>query len=486
VTPVLQVFSGEPGAQSAASALPRTMVSDRLKATIRYYREFPKVHRPMLPPDVFKGPPPVYTGPDNLYGAVRQQLANLGVLRAVRRLVGIRNIMTARYYFSYGSGAVLSAAPGVVDLRGHFQPGVNVIGYFHHESGVGQIARDLVRSLRVQDFPVSAIDAETPTREVDLAPVGLQHRVNVFSVNADQTYVVQSKLGKRAYKGRYNVGYWFWELPQFPKRWAVSFREYDEIWVASEFVRGALRPMTDLPITRVPVPVEVQLPASPLTRTALGLPDEGFLFLFIFNGASVFTRKNPLGLISAFERAFNQNERMRDVRLVMKVMNLDLEEGDGKSLADGMRAVNGILLSETMDRQVVYNLVDQCDAYASLHRSEGYGLTMAEAMALGKPVLGTAYSGNVDFMDDDNSFLVPFVLVTLEHDVPPYEAGSTWAEPDLNEAARLMRLVVDNPREAAARGARAREKMQSEFSPASVGHIISNRLEEILGSLEGF
>jgi glycosyltransferase involved in cell wall biosynthesis len=230
----------------------------------------------------------------------------------------------------------------------------------------------------------------------------------------------------------------------------------------------------------------VQLPASPLTRTALGLPDEGFLFLFIFNGASVFTRKNPLGLISAFERAFNQNERMRDVRLVMKVMNLDLEEGDGKSLADGMRAVNGILLSETMDRQVVYNLVDQCDAYASLHRSEGYGLTMAEAMALGKPVLGTAYSGNVDFMDDDNSFLVPFVLVTLEHDVPPYEAGSTWAEPDLNEAARLMRLVVDNPREAAARGARAREKMQSAFSPASVGHIISNRLEEILGSLEGF
>jgi glycosyltransferase involved in cell wall biosynthesis len=439
----------------------------------------------MLPPDVFKGPPPVYTGPDNLYGAVRQSLANSGVLRAVRRLVGIRAVMTARYYFSYGSGTVLSAAPGVADLKGQFLPGVNVIGYFRHESGVGQIARDLVRSLRVQGFPVSAVDAETPTRAVELAPVGLQHRVNVFSVNADQTYVVQSKLGKRAYKGRYNVGYWFWELPQFPKRWAITFREYDEIWVASDFVRDALRPMTDLPITRVPVPVEVQLPSTPLTRAELGLPDEGFLFLFIFNGASVFTRKNPLGLISAFERAFSQNERTRDVRLVMKVMNLDLEEGEGKDMAEGMRAINGILLSETMDRQVVYNLIDQCDAYASLHRSEGYGLTMAEAMALGKPVIGTAYSGNVDFMDDHNSFLVPYELVTLEHDVPPYEAGSTWAEPNLDEAARLMRLIVDNPQEAAARGARAREMMHSELSAAAVGQIISGRLAGILRSLEG-
>jgi glycosyltransferase involved in cell wall biosynthesis len=108
---------------------------------------------------------------------------------------------------------------------------------------------------------------------------------------------------------------------------------------------------------------------------------------------------------------------------------------------------------------------------------------MAEAMALGKPVIGTAYSGNIDFMDDHNSFLVPCDLITLDVDVPPYEAGSTWAEPNLNEAARLMRLVVDEPQEAAARARRAREKLETEFSRPVVGEIIASRLEEILASL---
>jgi 2-polyprenyl-3-methyl-5-hydroxy-6-metoxy-1,4-benzoquinol methylase len=202
------------------------------------------------------------------------------------------------------------------------------------------------------------------------------------------------------------------------------------------------------------------------------------VFLFVFDFASYFERKNPLATIQAFCRAFSYDD---DVRLVIKCVNeqLDSEAFDSMQTLAGQHQVSvqtGYWTAEEMR-----DLMMACDAYISLHRSEGLGLPIADAMALGKPVIATAWSGNTDFMTVSNSFPVPYELVTLKHDAGPYRAGATWAEPSVDEAVRLMRLVRDDPELAHARGQAARHDLETEYSEQKVGERVVERLAIAVG-----
>jgi len=359
--------------------------------------------------------------------------------------------------------------------------GVNVVGYLDAEDGVGEVARLLVETLRRAAIPHSVVvNRQTPSRQSSSfrsAQAGTPYDTNIVCVNADQLEVFAAGVGQSFFDARYTVGIWAWEVEVFPQWMREASRFVDEIWVYSAHTTRALERAVAKPLFTFPPPV-VPPDAPSLGRRELGLPD-GFLFLFCFDFHSVFERKNPLGLVDAFRRAFPQES---GTVLVLKMVN----SGANPAAMQALRSRIGdradiVVLDGYLSRHRYFALLDACDAYASLHRAEGFGLTMAEAMALGKPVIATAYSGNLEFMNAENSYLVPYAFSAIGPGCDPYPPGARWAEPDTDAAADLMRQVAGHPERAAAKGNAARAQILSEHGFDARARLLRERLEDVEG-----
>lgn len=390
--------------------------------------------------------------------------------RALRR--GLARV--ARALLGRPAGTPLVVVPSAPPL-----PGVNVAGYLDAELGVGEAARRVVQGLRAGAIPHSAI---TYRRTASRQDHGFEHKqavaaydTNVVCVNADQLAQFNLDAGPALFEQRRTIGLWFWEVGHFPRILHRSFDLVDEVWVASEFVREAVSPNTDKPVHVVPLPVE---PPSRhgLTRADVAFPEDRFVFFFSFDFLSVFERKNPAAVVRAFTTAF---EPADGPVLVIKTINGGL---DRDALAR-LRAVAADrpdvrIVDEYVSAQYRDALMAHCDCYVSLHRSEGYGLTMAEAMAAAKPVIATGYSGNLAFMDEGNSLLVPHGMTTIPSGCGPYPVGAEWAEPDVDATARLMRDVWETPEEGRALGRRAQEDILRRNSPRRTAEFIASRLDD--------
>lgn len=363
--------------------------------------------------------------------------------------------------------------------------GVNVCGYLRDESGWGAAARGYVRALEHIGEPLSYTDVSGMSSNRSQNPLqtsaegsGVAQDVNLVCVDAGQHYAALGQLGESYFDGRYNIGAWAWELPRFPPHWYDRFAYYDEIWVGTSWISSVLTPISPVPVVRVP-PVLVESGAAGdrrRGRSALGLATEDpFVFLFMFDFHSHTARKNPFALVEAFQKAFCPED---NVLLVLKSVNARADEQGHRRLIEAagerVRVIDGYLTA-----QEVRDLVTACDCYVSLHRSEGTGLTISDAMSAGRPVIATGWSGNMDFMTVTNSYPVPFDLVDIEQTVGPYRRGETWAQPRVDEAARLMRHVVHHPEEARDKGIRARQDLDAEFSADAVGTLIEQRLDVI-------
>jgi glycosyltransferase involved in cell wall biosynthesis len=304
------------------------------------------------------------------------------------------------------------------------------------------------------------------------------HPVNVICVNANETAQLMDELGPGVTSGRYNIGFWFWELARLPNAWHGALDRVDEIWVASRFVAETMAAATSKPVRTVRLAVDAT-PSRAYRRWEFGLSDDMFTFLFTFNFNSYVARKNPLGTIKAFRVAFPGGNE--SVALVLKAMNAD-EGGDRIRLLE--EAIDGDdrirVIDRPMSRDEVFGLESVVDSYVSLHRSEGFGLGLAESMFLGKPVIGTAYSGNLEFMNDTNSLLLDYRLTAVGDREYPFPAGQVWADPDVGQAADRMRRLVGDPAFGREIGARARSHMVQQFSAAAVGAGIAERLSQIL------
>ena len=393
------------------------------------------------------------------------------VWRAVRRV-------------SAGGGDRSRAAHGVVhrqaspiEVASHPTHGVNLIGYLSAELGIGEVARKILLGLEHTAIDYSTVAYHRTLsrqahrfdeRRAQQAPFD----TNIICVNADQLPIFREDVGPALFSDRHTIGVWFWEVSEFPAAFHGAFGYVDEIWVATRFVRDAIAAKTSKPVAIVPLPLEVP-PVRKISRAELGLPDD-FFFLFSFDFLSVLERKNPLGLVEAFTRAFADGE---GPVLVLKSIN---GEHDLQSLERLRLAV-----ASRMDIQVIDGyfgpeeknaLMAECDCYVSLHRSEGFGLTMAEAMAYGKPVIATGYSGNTDFMDESNSHLVPHSLVPIPRGCDPYPTGAMWAEPDLDAAASAMRDVYEDQDAARKLGAHARSDVLARFSLDRTASFLTERL----------
>jgi len=358
--------------------------------------------------------------------------------------------------------------------------GVNVVGFFRAEFGQGEAARRIVAALEKSGIPFSTITYDrVPHRQshpFDGKSTDAVHPANILCLNAEHLLQFVQGDGRGLLRDRYSAGVWFWETSRLPRELRPALDFVDEVWVTSDFVAGAIRAETDKPVLTIPLPVVVPAP-PPLTRADLGWPEDATVFLFVFDFFSTVERKNPLGLIEAYTRAFPEPD---GTLLYLKSINGDRARDELQRVRAAAKGRSDIVLSDGyVDHDRLTALTALCDCYVSLHRSEGFGLTIAEAMAYGKPAIATAYSGNLAFMDAESSFLVPYSLTSLDRAIGPYPAGTVWADPDLEEAARLMRAIVENPKEARERGRRGRETVGTRQSIEGAASFLSERVPQL-------
>ena len=366
---------------------------------------------------------------------------------------------------------------------------VNVAGYLNRSLGLGQAARLYITALQAAGVPVGTVMAPlhlpvTGSQQQALARYGSQGfeqlelpypaPVNLLCVNPDGLDNLLDSAGDALADARWTIGQWGWETDVLPAHWLPAFERLDEVWVYSSFVAENLSRVSPVPVITVPLPVIAPDPAGGDLDLDLG---DGFTFLFVFDFFSTLQRKNPVGLIDAFTRAFAPGE---GPRLVLKAMNGSFRP----QAVDELRWRIGNrpdiqLIDQHVDKQTYAALIARCDCYVSLHRAEGFGLTLAEAMALGKPAIATGYSGNLEFMTPTNSYLVDYKLTHVGPNAEMYPADGTWAEPDLDHAAALMRQVWERPDDARAVGERARSDVTERLSPKAVGAVARGRLERL-------
>jgi glycosyltransferase involved in cell wall biosynthesis len=272
-----------------------------------------------------------------------------------------------------------------------------------------------------------------------------------------------------------NAGIWFWEAEQVPEAYRHAFNLVDEVWAPSLFIATALERTGFGQVVSIVLPVPVPTWSTALTRQDLGLP-EGFVVLFTFDFASVFERKNPLGLLEAYCRAFDPDD---GAHLVLKTVGGDQHWQQMELLRSSINRPDILVMDGAVTSHRVKALMELSDCYASLHRSEGFGLGMAEAMALGKPVIATAWSANLEFMDEDTAYLVPADAIPIPDDVAVYGGLGRWADPDLDAAAEALRRIHDDPVGATARGARARRHLERTRSPLLAGQRLAAHAERL-------
>ena len=359
-------------------------------------------------------------------------------------------------------------------------PGVNLVGFLNAGFGIGEATRLLRNALTDGGVPHSAISVSH--RDLEDLVAGergddqLAYDTNLVCVNVDWLDLLRRRLGDGFLDERYSIGTWWWESNVLPEALAKRIDLLDEVWAGSTYVAEALSAYTQHPIRVFPLPIPVPAQTDPVERGPLGLP-EGYLFMFSFDFNSTVERKNPEGVITAFMTAFDEAD---GPQLVVKTINghrhlAELERL--RALAGGREDIliyDGFLPPDERDAWA-----RACDCYVSLHRCEGFGLTMAEAMAMGKPVIATGYSANLDFMDDDTAYLVPWTEWRLGAPAGPYPAGTMWADPDIAAASVIMRQLAANPDGGVATGARGRAHIAATRTQDRLAEFVTNRLEEI-------
>ena len=355
--------------------------------------------------------------------------------------------------------------------------GVNLIGFARGELGIGEDIRQVALALEAQGIPVCIIDFapgknisqsdDTAERLMSDEP---RYGTNIFCLTGIETTRYVCERGLSTVEGRYNIGLWPWELPDWPENCRHAYACVDEVWGISNYTANAHRFAAPRPIIPMGLPVELG-PVGPQTRRDFGLPEDAYLYCFAFDINSSAARKNPEGLITAFQKAFPVGSQEK-VGLVLKVSHPETSCALWKRIRLAAKRDPRIhLVEETFRRPQLLALFKACDCFVSLHRAEGFGRCLAEALLLGKQVVTTGFSGNTDFCHEPRVALVRHAMTPLQKGDYMWGEGQSWAEPDLDHAAELMRSVRSNPRNT--------EHDGFDFAPSTMGQRYATRLREI-------
>ena len=360
---------------------------------------------------------------------------------------------------------------------------VSVVGYLNAESGIGEAVRTTARAMEIAGLSVvkhtlraeGFANLERVKEDIEQRPA----RVLYLHVNADRTLSTIASLSPSVVEGRYRIGYWAWELGYFPDAWDGAIDAVDEIWVPSQFVAEAIRRKTKKPVTLIPHPVAIVPGDREAGRQAIGVEDpETMVITSVFDTRSFIKRKNPLGAIEAFRRAFH-NPRTSNVVLVLKSHGPITSGLAQKVYAEAARTPGVVVRHEVFSADKMADLREATDILFSPHRSEGFGLNIAEAMASGKVVLATGWSGNTDFMTSTNSVSIDYDLRPLAPGDYPFAQNQVWAEPNLDHAAQQLVMLRTNPDARRTLGEFAQHFIAGELSTEAIGKRAKERIQEI-------
>ncbi|MEZ5786309.1 MAG: glycosyltransferase [Xanthobacteraceae bacterium] len=357
---------------------------------------------------------------------------------------------------------------------GELGPGVAIFGLFTAEIGIGQAARGVANALHTTTVPFSCHNFDHPNTtnsvtypcETDWRS---KYRQHLYILNPPELLHLTAELPL----DRHRIGYWHWELPVFPAIWAPAFDFVDEVWAPSRYVAASIASATKKPVTVVPHSVVGSTIDKRAARDFLRLPQDPFIFLFVFDTRSYVGRKNPAALIRAYLDAFPRDAAEQTL-LVLKF------HGAPEAISRVIRSAHGdrriVVIHQVFSAPEMAALTAAADAFVSLHRSEGFGLNIAEAMATGRLAIATDFSGNTDFMNAENSLLIPYQMRAVAPSEYVHGTGQWWAEPEHDAAVEALRTAVRNEPLTKRLAERARRDMREGYSPQAIGKRLKGAL----------
>lgn len=360
--------------------------------------------------------------------------------------------------------------------------GVNLVGDIRMEIGLGQSMRLIANALSLSKYPFGIVNAplSVEVRRNDHSwdyklQDGAKYGINLFHINPLELGDIYVSMGSDMWKNHYNIGFWLWELEDFPADKLSVLKLLDEIWTPSEFTSGCFRKMTDKPVYTVPYYMKAETEPA-FDRAYFHLPEDKFLFLIMFDYNSTMLRKNPMGAIEAYKKAFAPDDP--HVGLVIKINNPT--EECLRVLNEALEGYTGVYyILDTLDKPEVNSLIAAVDVFVSLHRSEGFGLVLAEAMLLGTACVATDWSSNTEFMNADTACMVPCTLRQIAVGEGSYPPGATWAEPDVDAAAGYMKRLKEDAGNYQQITDRARRDVAKLLGREKVVGMMEQRLSEI-------
>ncbi len=362
---------------------------------------------------------------------------------------------------------------------------LTIIGHPYAPIGMGEQMRSHVQActaLRLHHHVFDIFRYAQRTDPVHFQVVGERERrdlpdgIRMFHINGDEVERVIQEFEARGgcFEAGYNIIVPAWELPAYPAPWAANLRRFDEVWALSSFIQASLA-TAGIDSHLIGQAVELEGGVN-LPRRYFGIRESAFVLLNFFDLSSYSSRKNPDAVLALLDR-IRRDDPYRDVQLVLKVKNGEHGAEDWAASMEGDPQVK--VIATPLDTLGVRSLMAACDCFVSLHRAEGFGRGMGEAMALGRLTMGTGWSGNVDFMTDSNSLLVGHELVRLQPDAYPHWQGQSWANPDVDQAWALLRPVLDDPDRGGAIARRGQVEALRSHGNRAVGLRILARLERI-------
>ncbi len=369
------------------------------------------------------------------------------------------------------------------------QPGVNLIGYAFGELGIGEDVRMAAHALHAAGVPFTIIDFP-PGGNIRQQDRSVEHwvsnepryAINVVCLTALEHLRLYLERGAALFSGRYTIGYWPWELHDWPTDWKHCFNLVDEVWASSRHIQQAAQRVSNVPVRLMPMAVKlpnIDLSTQP-QHSRFGLPRNQTLFVFSFDGNSYIERKNPLAIVEAFQLAFPSGQEA--VSLVIKCMRPDTKNPAWQAILRAAQAdPRLIIIDATLSKSEVMELYRACDCFVSLHRAEGFGRGIAEALLLGLEVIATDYGGNTDFCRAANARLVPYRMKALGPNDYVEAQGQSWAEPDTYAAAQAMREVasrISSGTKSISTG--LQQRLDELFSPATIGAAYRRRFADLI------
>ena len=360
--------------------------------------------------------------------------------------------------------------------------GIDLIGFPRGKLGIGEQLRSLLRLAIKAGYKINVIDCYHESDEIEndhsefdeFISNEFKYPLRIYSLTQNHLAALIYRYGTQYFNNAMNIFHLAWEFESRPTQLDFVLKFSEQIWGISDFTSKSF--VNDFGITVKTMHNSVEIPKfEKKSRKYFGIPEDKFLFCFSFDFNSWLTRKNPTAVIEAFKKAFPFNS---NVGLVIKVSNVNEQSSLWSKIFESINDCNSIyIINEVLERDVLFSLFDNCDSYVSLHRSEGFGLGIAENMLLGKPVICTSYSGNIDFCNQKNSYLVDYELVKVVEGEYPFSDGCNWAEPSVDSASKLMKEVYENKEMANLKMLQAKQDIERDFSIESLAKTFEKHIE---------